>query len=70
MTTVMMRAGGESDCPNALDEAKRAKISTGGRNKMLAALEFRIAHAKFLLRPLRRAVGKMLARIKSGRAES
>jgi glycosyltransferase involved in cell wall biosynthesis len=62
ITTVMMRAGGVSDDNAAFAEATRAKIATGGRNRLLAALELHIANAKFLLRPLRRALGKILAR--------
>jgi glycosyltransferase involved in cell wall biosynthesis len=62
VTTVMMRAGGMSDNPSALDEAKRAKIAAGGRNKALAELDLRIARAKFMLRPLRRALVRIAAR--------
>jgi hypothetical protein len=62
ITTVMMRAGGVSDDSSALVEAKRAKIAAGGRNKALAELDLRIARAKFMLRPLRRALGRIAAR--------
>ena len=61
ITTVVMRAGGVSDDTAALVEATRAKITTGGRNKALADLELRIAKAKFMIRPLRRVVGKITA---------
>lgn len=61
VTTVRMRAGGVSDDYAAFAEATRAKISTGGRNRLLATLELYFANAKFLLRPLRRAVGKRLS---------
>lgn len=61
MTTVVMRAGGVSDDTAALAEATRAKIATGGRNKALANLELRIAKAKFMIRPLRRFVGRITA---------
>ena len=57
--TVIMRAGGVSDDTTALVEAKRAKIAAGGRDKVLAELELRIAKAKFVLRPLRRALGRI-----------
>ena len=57
VTTVMMRAGGISDSTVALEEQARAKTSTGGRNAILAAIEFRIAKVKFALGPLRRALG-------------
>jgi len=60
--TVIMRAGGVSDTAVSLEETKRAKISTGGRNKLLAEFEFYVTRAKFVLRPLRRAVDKLLAR--------
>jgi hypothetical protein len=48
-----------SDDTTALVEAKRAKIAAGGRDKVLAELELRIAKAKFVLRPLRRALGRI-----------
>ena len=53
---MMMRAGGESDNITVLAEATRAKIASGVRNKALAVMELRIAKAKFVLRPLRRAL--------------
>jgi glycosyltransferase involved in cell wall biosynthesis len=62
VTTALMRAGGVSDDATALIEAKRAKIVAGGRNKVLAELDLRIAKAKFVLRPLRRVLGKIAAR--------
>jgi len=62
LTTVVMRAGGVSDVSISLEEARRAKVSTGGRNKALAALEFYIANVKFALRPLRYALGRSMAR--------
>jgi glycosyltransferase involved in cell wall biosynthesis len=62
VTTVMMRAGGVSDSNAAFEEATRAKITTGGRNATLAAMELRIANAKFVLRPLRRVLGSIVAR--------
>ncbi len=62
VTTVVMRAGGVSDDSTAFAEATRAKIATGGRNKLLAAIELHIANAKFVLRPLRRTLGRMLVR--------
>ncbi len=60
--TVMMRAGGMTDDRVALADATRAKILTGGRSVMLAQLELCIANAKFFLRPLRRAVGRIATR--------
>ncbi len=59
ITTVAMRAGGVSDDTAALVEATRAKITTGGRNKALAELEFYIAKSKFMLRPLRLVAGRI-----------
>jgi hypothetical protein len=53
-TTVLMRAGGVSDGTAALEETRRAKITTGGRNPLRAAWEFHTARAKYALRPLRR----------------
>jgi glycosyltransferase involved in cell wall biosynthesis len=67
-TTVMMRAGGVSCASIALVEAARAKVATGGRNKLLAAMELRIANAKYLLRPLRYVwAGVMATRLSSPR---
>jgi glycosyltransferase involved in cell wall biosynthesis len=60
--TVMMRAGGVSDSTAAFEEATRAKVATGGRNAALAAMELRMANAKFVLRPLRRALGSIAVR--------
>jgi hypothetical protein len=60
--TVMMRAGGVSDNTSALAETKRAKIDAGGRNKVLAELEFQIAKTKFALRPLSSALRKIMKR--------
>lgn len=59
LTTVMMRAGGISDSRTALEEQARAKVEAGGRNPILVALELRFAKAKFFLRPLRRAWGRV-----------
>jgi glycosyltransferase involved in cell wall biosynthesis len=60
--TVMMRAGGMTDDRNALADATRAKIIAGGRNATLATMELHIAYAKFVLRPLRRALGIIVSR--------
>jgi hypothetical protein len=60
--TAVMRAGGASSGRQCLQETARAKVETGGRSKVLAAVELRIANAKYLLRPLRSAVGGILAR--------
>jgi glycosyltransferase involved in cell wall biosynthesis len=60
-TTVLMRAGGISDDSSVLHEAKRAKILSGGRNRMLAELDLYFASAVFLLRPLRRALNRIRA---------
>jgi glycosyltransferase involved in cell wall biosynthesis len=62
VTTVIMRAGGVSDSPNAFADATRAKIISGGRNAILARLELRIAEIKLVLRPLRRMVGRIVSR--------
>jgi glycosyltransferase involved in cell wall biosynthesis len=61
-TTVLMRAGGVSDDARAFHEAARAKVSTGGRNAILAIIELRFAKAKFALRPLRLLLGRLAVR--------
>jgi hypothetical protein len=60
--TAMMRAGGASSARKCLQETARAKVETGGRSKVLAAVELHIAKAKYTLRPLRSALGGILAR--------
>lgn len=62
VATAMMRAGGMSDNSNALAEAYRAKQCTGGRSDMLATLELWEAQVRFKLGPVRRALGRLLAR--------
>jgi len=59
LVTVNMRAGGVSDSKTALHEQERAKVNAGGRNPVLASIEFRIANIKFALRPLRRALRRL-----------
>jgi hypothetical protein len=61
-TTAMMRAGGVSGPRKALEEQARAKVATGGRSKMLTAMELLLANAKFSLRPLRYTLGRLAAR--------
>lgn len=61
VVTVMMRAGGVSCAPIALDEAARAKVASGGRSKVLAVMELYIEKAKSVMRP---PVRFALARIK------
>ncbi len=63
IVTVMMRAGGVSGASSALAEAARAKVDTGGRNKLLAAVELHIANAKYLFRPLRYLWGRSMTRL-------
>jgi glycosyltransferase involved in cell wall biosynthesis len=60
--TVMMRGGGMTDNHAVLADSKRAKITTGGRNPILAAMELGVANAKYLLRPLRRVLGRIAVR--------
>jgi len=62
VTTVVMRGGGVSDSSAALEEAARAKVSTGGRNAALAAIELQIARVKFMLRPLRHTLKRLVSR--------
>jgi glycosyltransferase involved in cell wall biosynthesis len=66
--TAIMRAGGVSRTRKTLEETARAKVETGGRSKVLAAVELHIANAKYVLRPLRSALGGIVARrSKAGR---
>jgi glycosyltransferase involved in cell wall biosynthesis len=60
--TVIMQDGGVSCTRQALEEQARAKRVTGGRSKLLTAMELKIANLKFSLRPLRYAWGRLLAR--------
>jgi glycosyltransferase involved in cell wall biosynthesis len=62
VTTVMMRDGGVSRTRKVFEETARAKIATGGRNKLLTFIELYFANAKYLLRPLRYAWGRMSVR--------
>jgi hypothetical protein len=59
VVTVMMRAGGNCDRRIAFLEQARAKVATGGRNKMMAALELCGNNAKYALRPFRYALARM-----------
>jgi glycosyltransferase involved in cell wall biosynthesis len=52
--TAMMRWGGVSDRLSAGADATRAKITSGGRNAMLARMELGIFTIRYYLRPLRR----------------
>ena len=66
--TVIVKAGGVSCTRKTLEETARAKVETGGRSKLLAAVELHMANAKYMLRPLRIALGGIVARrIKAGR---
>jgi glycosyltransferase involved in cell wall biosynthesis len=56
--TVKMRAGGMSDGSASVAETTRAKIATGGRNRLLAEIEEGFTNVKFGLRPLRRALAR------------
>jgi glycosyltransferase involved in cell wall biosynthesis len=57
--TAVMRAGGISDSAVSLEEQARAKVNSGGRNRVRAALELRVANAKYALWPLRRALRRV-----------
>lgn len=63
LITVMMRTGGLSDSSKAIEEAARAKVAAGGRNKSLAAMERQIAKLKYMLRSLRYISEEKRARI-------
>ena len=54
--TAVMRAGGVSDNSSALQEAYRARVSTGGRNRLLARLDLWKWTIWFKLLPLYRAM--------------
>lgn len=62
VVTAIMRAGGISGTRRALEETARAKVETGGRNKVLAAVELYLANAKYMMRPLRPMLAGMVAR--------
>lgn len=59
--TVVMRAGGVSDSRQAIKEHIRATVITGGRSKSFAAMRLVIANVRYKLRPLRYAMGRMIA---------
>jgi glycosyltransferase involved in cell wall biosynthesis len=61
LITVRMRAGGVSTNRIALAEQERAKITAGGRSRVLAALEMYFETAKTVLHPpVRFVLGKIL----------
>jgi glycosyltransferase involved in cell wall biosynthesis len=61
--TVMMRAGGASFSRTMLTEKARAKVATGGRSKLLTAMELFAEYAKSVLGPpVRDALGRRMAR--------
>jgi glycosyltransferase involved in cell wall biosynthesis len=62
VTTAIMKAGGMSFTGRAIKEEARAKIETGGRSKLLAAMELCITSAKYVLRPLRSTLGSIFTR--------
>jgi glycosyltransferase involved in cell wall biosynthesis len=63
VVTVMMRGGGVSTTRIALNEKARAKIATGGRSMVLAALETSFEKTKTVLHPpVRYVLGKIMAR--------
>jgi len=63
VTTVMMRTGGLSDSNKAIEEAARAKVTTGRRNKALTAIELQVEKVKYKLRPLRYILGRKTVRL-------
>ena len=58
--TATMRASGNSDTRAAFIEQARAKVDTGGRSKLLTSLEFHAKSAKYMFRPLRYGVFRLL----------
>jgi hypothetical protein len=63
VTTVMMRGGGLSGTSKALEEAARAKVTTGGRSKTLASIELQMAKAKYMVRSLQYKTGRKTVRV-------
>jgi glycosyltransferase involved in cell wall biosynthesis len=59
VTTVVMLAGGVSDIRGAYLEGARAKMATGGRNRVLAILELCASNVKHSFRPLRYQLAKI-----------
>jgi len=58
--TAVMPAGGVSDCFAALTEIQRAKIRTGGRNRLWAFWELWIERLKLVVRRFETAVASFL----------
>jgi glycosyltransferase involved in cell wall biosynthesis len=52
IVTVLVRGGGVSDCTQALHEANRAKLETGGLARPLVLMDLSLALVKYKLRPL------------------
>jgi glycosyltransferase involved in cell wall biosynthesis len=52
MVTVLVRGGGISDCTQALHEANRAKLETGGLPRPLVLMDLSLALFKYKVRPL------------------
>jgi glycosyltransferase involved in cell wall biosynthesis len=63
--TVMMRAGGASGSRIAIAEKARAKMTAGGRSKILTSIELCVDNAKFMVRPLHYALRAIAARYAS-----
>jgi glycosyltransferase involved in cell wall biosynthesis len=61
--TVMMRTGGLSDSNKAIEEAARAKVTTGGRNQALTAIELQVEKVKYKLRPLRHVLQRKTVQV-------
>ena len=59
--TAAMLAGGISDCFAALTEIQRAKIHTGGRNRVWAAWELWVERLKLTVRRIETACASFLA---------
>ncbi len=52
IVTVLVRGGGISDCTQALREANRAKLETGGLPRPLVLMDLSMALLKYQMRPL------------------
>jgi glycosyltransferase involved in cell wall biosynthesis len=57
--TVAMPAGGNSDCFAALKEAQRAKVRTGGRNRVWAFWELWVERLKLVVRRIETACANL-----------
>jgi glycosyltransferase involved in cell wall biosynthesis len=67
--TVAMQAGGASTTLQALKEKAKAKIVTGGRNRVKASIELFLDDAQYIVRPLLYSMRAFSARNRRGTEE-